>query len=46
MSERPERGTWEILMIMMNLFKFWSGYNVDRWPLGFPQAGGWLIDVL
>ena len=33
-------------MMMMNLLKFWNGYNVDRWPPGFLWVGGWLIDVL
>jgi len=46
MSKKPERGTWEIQMLMMNLFKFSNGYNVDRWPPGFLRVGGWLVDVL
>jgi len=25
--------------IIMNLFKFWNGFNADRWSPGFLRAG-------
>jgi len=39
----PKIGIWGMDIndkrILMNLFKFWNGYNVDQWSPGFLRAG-------